>query len=476
MIMVCGTSSSAGKSVFVAALCRILSKMGYRVAPFKAQNMSLNSYVTKDGKEIAIAQAFQAQAAGIEPDIRMNPIMLKPKGNGVSQLIVMGEAVKDIGATQYYQEVKRLRKVVQEAYSDLLEEFDVVVIEGAGGIAEINLYDRDIVNIGMARMAKPDIYIISDIDRGGVFAALYGSFALLPDDVKALVKGFIINRMRGYESLLKNGIEQLEELTGVRVLGVIPYLEHRMPSEDSLSLEEWRDDGVIGVVRLPRISNFTDFEPLRFAGVKIVNLKEELEDLEILILPGTKETISDLKALKRWGMDEKIRRFAKGKPVIGICGGYQILGKEIEDRGVEYRGKGKGSVVKVKGLGLLEASTCFDEYRKTTVRVEKRITGEAAIIERIIGEKVSGYEIHMGRTTSSRPIFEDDGCVSEDGLVWGTYLHGLFHNFNVQKAFADYLGLKYTKPEDPIEIFANVVMRRVDIATILRNAGLDVNF
>jgi len=476
MIMVCGTSSSAGKSVFVAALCRILSKMGYRVAPFKAQNMSLNSYVTKDGKEIAIAQAFQAQAAGIEPDIRMNPIMLKPKGNGVSQLIVMGEAVKDIGATQYYQEVKRLRKVVQEAYSDLLEEFDVVVIEGAGSIAEINLYDRDIVNIGMARMAKPDIYIISDIDRGGVFAALYGSFALLPDDVKALVKGFIINRMRGYESLLKNGIEQLEELTGVRVLGVIPYLEHRMPSEDSLSLEEWRDDGVIGVVRLPRISNFTDFEPLRFAGVKIVNLKEELEDLEILILPGTKETISDLKALKRWGMDEKIRRFAKGKPVIGICGGYQILGKEIEDRGVEYRGKGKGSVVKVKGLGLLEASTCFDEYRKTTVRVEKRITGEAAIIERIIGEKVSGYEIHMGRTTSSRPIFEDDGCVSEDGLVWGTYLHGLFHNFNVQKAFADYLGLKYTKPEDPIEIFANVVMRRVDIATILRNAGLDVNF
>jgi adenosylcobyric acid synthase len=474
MIMVSGTSSSAGKSVFVAALCRVISKMGYRVAPFKAQNMSLNSYVTKDGKEIAIAQAFQAQAAGIEPDVRMNPILLKPKGNGISQLIVMGEAVKDVKATRYYQEINGLMKVVQETYYDLLGDFDVVVIEGAGGIAEINLYDRDIANIGMARIAKPDIYIISDIDRGGVFASLYGTFALLPQDVRDLVKGFIINRLRGYESLLKTGIEQLEELTGIRVLGVIPYLNHRMPSEDSLSLEEWHDDGVIGVVRLPRISNFTDFEPLRFAGVRIVNLKDNLDGLEILILPGTKETISDLKALKRWGMDEKIKRFARDKPVIGICGGYQILGKEIEDRGVEYRGNQE--TIRVKGLGLLDAYTRFDEYRKTTVRVERTVTGEAAIIDGIVGEKVSGYEIHMGKTASSNPIFEDDGCASEDGLVWGTYLHGLFHNPNVQRAFADHLGLKYVRQEDPIDIFTSVVMRKVDVPFILRNAGLEVSF
>lgn len=474
MIMVSGTSSSAGKSVFVAALCRIISKMGYRVAPFKAQNMSLNSYVTKDGKEIAIAQAFQAQAAGIEPDVRMNPILLKPKGNGISQLIMMGEAVKDVKATKYYAEINGLKKVVQEAYYQLLEDFDVVVIEGAGGIAEINLYDRDIANIGMARIAKPDIYVISDIDRGGVFASLYGTFALLPQDVRELVRGFIINRLRGYESLLKDGIKQLEKLTGVRVLGVIPYLNHRMPSEDSLSLEEWKDDGVIGVVRLPRISNFTDFEPLRFAGVKIVDLKDNLDDLEILILPGTKETISDLKALKKWGMDGRIKRFAKNRPVIGICGGYQILGKEIEDRGVEYRGNQE--MVRVKGLGLLDAYTRFDEYCKTTVRVEKVVTGEAAIIERIMGEKVSGYEIHMGKTTSSNPVFEDDGCVSDDGLVWGTYLHGLFHNSNVQKAFADHLGLKYVRPKDPIEVFTGVVLKKVDVATILRNAGLDVSF
>jgi adenosylcobyric acid synthase len=470
MIMIAGTTSSAGKSVFVATLCRILSKMGYRVAPFKAQNMSLNSYVTKDGREIAIAQAFQAQAAGIEPDVRMNPVLLKPKGNGISQLIVMGEAVKDIKPTQYYGEIYELRKIVEDAYYGLLEDFDVVIIEGAGGIAEINLYERDIANIGMARIAKPDIYIISDIDRGGVFASLYGSYTLLPQDVRELVRGFIINRLRGYESLLTNGIEQLEVLTGIRVLGVIPYLEHRMPSEDSLSLEEWESDGVIGVVRLPRISNFTDFEPLRFAGVKMLNLKDDLEDIEILILPGTKETISDLKVLKRWGMDEKIKRFASDKPVIGICGGYQMLGKEIEDKGVEY------GFVKVKGLGLLDTHTIFDEYRKTTVRVSKKVTGDAVIIDRIRGERVSGYEIHMGKTYSPNPIFEDDGCASDDGLVWGTYLHGLFHNVNVQKAFADYFGLKYRKPEDVMDIFANVVMKKVDVLTIFKNAGLEVDF
>lgn len=469
-IMVGGTSSSAGKSVVVAALCRILSSMGYSVAPFKAQNMSLNSYVTKDGKEIAIAQAFQAKAAGIEPDILMNPVLLKPKGNFVSQLVVLGEAVKDISAVDYYKEIPWVIEKVRYAFEKLSEDYEIIVIEGAGGMAEINLYDRDIANIGIARIAKPDIYIVGDIDRGGVFSSLYGTYKLLPDDVSALVKGFIINRLRGYESFLKKGIEELEKLTSIPVLGVLPYIDGAMPSEDSLSIEEWDEgDASIGVIRLPRISNFTDFEPLRFAGVEFVPLNGDLDKYELVILPGTKDTIADLKALKDAGMDEKIRKIAGKVPIVGICGGYQMLGKELVDRGVEH------GCIRVKGLGLLDAVTTFDEFRKRTVQVEKEVTGEAVIIDRIKGEKVWGYEIHKGKTVASRPVFEDDGCSSEDGMVWGCYLHGLFTNRNVGKAVADFLGVDYSEPEDGIEMLARIMMEKLDIEAILKNAGLDVS-
>ncbi|ADC65943.1 cobyric acid synthase CobQ [Ferroglobus placidus DSM 10642] len=458
--MVAGTSSSAGKSVIVAALCRILSKRGYSVAPFKAQNMSLNSYVTKNGKEIAIAQAYQALAAGIEPDERMNPILLKPKGNFRSQLVVLGEAVKDVSIKEYYGELEWLKKVVEDAYKSLKEEFDVVVVEGAGGFAEINLFEKDLANIFTARIAKPKIIIAADIERGGAFASLYGTYSLLPEDVRKLVVGFIINKMRGDKSLLNSGIAELERLTGTKCFGIIPHAGFNIFSEDSLSLEEWENDGVVGVLRLPRISNFTDFEKIREV-VKIVNLKEDLNDLEALIIPGTKETIRDLKEVKKFGMDEKIRRFAKNKPVIGICGGFQILGKEIVDEGVEY-GKAK-----VKGLGLIDAVTFFKEFKKRTVQVEKRVTRDVAILDKIKGEKVRGYEIHMGVTKAKNPVFEDDGGSSEDGLVWGTYLHGLFLNDNVRKALYDYLGIIFKEETDEFEKFVDIFEKSVDIERII---------
>ena len=461
--MIAGTSSHVGKSVIATALCRIFSKMGYNVAPFKAQNMSLNSFVTKDGKEIAIAQAFQAKACGIEPNELMNPILLKPKGNKISQLVVLGEAVKDVSALEYYKEVGWLLKVVEQAYKKLEKEFDMIIIEGAGGIAEINLYERDIANLGIARIAKPSIFIVGDIDRGGVFASLYGTYKLLPEDVASMVKGFIINKFRGDVTLLKSGIEKLEEITGVRVLGVIPFVDITFTPEDSLSLEDWsNEEARIAVIRFPRISNWTDFEYLKPAGVKFVWKRDDLSEFDVVILPGTKDTIADLKELKSAGIDESLKRIAGKIPIIGICGGYQMLGKELIDRGVEHGN------IRAKGLGLLDAVTIFDEFKKRTVQVVKTVTGDAVIIDKIKGQKVWGYEIHKGKTFASRPVFEDDGCASDDGMVWGTYLHGLFSNENVLKAFADYLGVKIDKGEDWIDKFAEIVERSIDIDYIFR--------
>ncbi len=466
--MIAGTSSHVGKSVIVAALCRILSKMGYNIAPFKAQNMSLNSFVTKDGKEIAIAQAFQAKACGIEPNELINPILLKPKGNLLSQLIVLGKAVKDVSALEYYKEVGWLREVVERAYRELEKEFDVIVIEGAGGLAEINLYDRDLANIGIARIAKPSIFIVGDIDRGGVFASLYGTYKLLPEDVASMVKGFIINKFRGDVRLLKGGIDKLKTLTGIEVLGIIPFVNLTFTPEDSVSLEEWSDrDARIGIVRFPRISNWTDFEHLKPFGIKFIWKRDDLSEFDVIILPGTKNTIADLKELKSAGVDEKLGKIAGKVPIIGICGGYQMLGKEIIDKGVEH------DYVRVKGLGLLDAITIFDEFKKKTVQVVKTVTGDAVILDKIKGQKVWGYEIHKGKTFASNPIFEDDGCASDDGMVWGTYLHGLFSNDNVLKAIAGYLNVKFVKPKSWIDEFAEVVKNSLDIEFILKTIDLN---
>lgn len=454
-IVVLGTTSHSGKSTIVAALCRILKNRGLKVAPFKSQNMSLNSWVTSEGKEMGIAQAVQAWAAGIEPKEVMNPILLKPKGDRTSQVIVFGVPVADKSAEEYYQEIDGLKTVVDRAIEELEKEYDYIVVEGAGGGAEINLYDRDIANIYVAKKLRAPIILVGDIERGGVFASLYGTMKLLPPDIRPLVRGLVINKFRGDPAILEPGLDMLEELTGVPVLGVMPYLDLNLPSEDSVSLGDKRDrDGrgrvgrvgegggegggevEIAVVRLPRISNFTDFEPLeREVKIRYVAPGEPLGRPDAVIVPGTKNTVADLEEMRKRGTDREILALREeGVPILGICGGYQILGKTIVDMGIE------NTTDSIPGLGLLDLETRFDRYEKRTVQVEKTVTGDGPILGPIKGEKVRGYEIHMG-TTASRdpPAFGDDGAVGEGGLVMGTYLHGLFNNQNLKDTFLDYL-------------------------------------
>jgi adenosylcobyric acid synthase len=447
-IVVLGTCSHSGKSTIVAALCRILKNRGLKVAPFKSQNMSLNSWVTSEGKEMGIAQAVQAWAAGIEPKEVMNPILLKPKGDRTSQVIVFGVPVADKSAEEYYQEIDGLKAVVDRAIEELEREYDYIVVEGAGGGAEINLYDRDIANIYVASKLASPIILVGDIERGGVFASLYGTMKLLPPDIRPLVRGLVINKFRGDPAILEPGLEMLEELAGVPVLGVMPYLDLNLPSEDSVSLGdkrgsgEGRGDGEVGeaveiaIIRLPRISNFTDFEPLeREAKIRYITPGEPLGRPDAIIIPGTKNTVADLEDMRKNGTEREILAHrGAGVPILGICGGYQILGKKIVDTGIE------NSNDSIPGLGLLDLETRFDKYEKRTIQVEKTVTGDGPILGQIKGEAVRGYEIHMGMTTSrDLPAFGDDGAVGADGLVIGTYLHGIFSNQNFRDAFLNYL-------------------------------------
>lgn len=480
-ILILGTSSHAGKSSVVTALCRLLSKK-YRVAPFKAQNMSLNSWITKDGKEIGIAQAIQAKAAGVEPSAEMNPVLLKPKGDRVSQVIVLGEPYADKSAGQYYDSIEEMNAIVLKAFQKLAETHEIIVMEGAGGAAEINLYERDIVNIGAARLTKAPIVIVGDIERGGVFASLYGTVELLPADVRKNVKGFIINKFRGDEKILEPGLRELEERTGIPVLGVLPYFKMNLPSEDSVSLEDKPENREgkaieIAVIKLSRISNFTDFEPLEeLAYVRYVELDEKLGNPDLIIIPGTKNTIEDLKDLKASGMAEKIISFKHKIPIFGICGGYQMLGKSIYDSGIEG-----GREAEFEGLGLLDIRTKFGGYEKKTVQVTKPVKAQGPILAALKGERVKGYEIHMGTTDSKKPVFGDDGAIDEEGLVIGTYLHGLFENANLRTALMQYLykqkGLEY-EPEkigsenEAYEELAEVVRQHLDLEKLYRIIGL----
>ncbi|OPY20497.1 MAG: cobyric acid synthase [Methanomethylovorans sp. PtaU1.Bin093] len=444
-LLVLGTASDVGKSIMVTGLCKILSEK-YKVAPFKAQNMSLNSWITKDGKEIGIAQAVQAKAAGVDPTADMNPVLLKPKGDRTSQVIILGEPYADKSAGNYYDSISETMEVVKGALDRLGEKYELIVMEGAGGAAEINLYDRDIVNVGTARLTQAPIILVGNIESGGVFASLYGTVALLPEDIRGNIKGFVINKFRGDPAILEPGLRQLEEMTGIPVLGVLPYYKLNIPSEDSMAIYSKSrntssgclNDVDIAVIRLPRISNFTDFEPLeRLAKVRYVELHEDLGTPDCIIIPGTKNTISDLLDLKASGMDEQIRNMYGRVPIFGICGGYQMLGKTLHDSGIE-----NGLEADYEGLGLLEVETAFGEYKKTTTQVKKKVVAEGPIFRHIKDEEVWGYEIHMGKTVTPRTAFGDDGSIDESGTVIGTYLHGLFENSNIRTALMIYLAEK----------------------------------
>ncbi len=443
-IMIQGTMSSAGKSLVAAGLCRIFRQDGLRVAPFKSQNMALNSYVTREGLEMGRAQVVQAQAAGVEPSVRMNPILLKPQSDTGSQVILNGTVWAALSAAEYYRRKPELVPHVLRAYESLAAENDVIVIEGAGSPAEINLKENDIVNMGMARMAKAPVLLVGDIDRGGVFASLYGTAVLMEPWEKRHLKGFVINKFRGDVDLLRPGLRQIEKLTGIPALGVVPWLSVEIDDEDSLSSRLSRRRGAPGavtvaVIRLPRISNFTDFAPLEAlpgVSVEYVSTPGELEqpgEPDLVILPGTKSTIPDLLWLRQCGLETAIQKLAsRDVPVLGICGGYQMLGRTLSDPlGVETT---PGTVV--RGLGLLPGDTVF-EGQKVLSRVEGTLLTAPKGLESLAGARLDGYEIHMGRTQTDpgvpplcrlAPLGED--TPREDGAVWGnvfgTYLHGFF--------------------------------------------------
>lgn len=473
-LFVVGTSSHVGKSVTVAAICRCLVRRGVPVAPFKSQNMSLNSFVTPDGGEIGMAQAMQAAAARVSPHTDMNPILLKPKGDCVSQVILNGKPYKDVRITEYYKETPELLEQALAAYDRLKDEYGQVVIEGAGGAAELNLYDRDIANILPARRLRIPLILVADIERGGVFAQVYGTVKLLPDEIRPLVRGIIINKFRGDPSIFASGITMIEDLLGVPVLGVVPYFSLPLPSEDSLSIGDKKTGSAsvrIAVIRLPRIANFTDFELLeQYVAVEYVAPGAPLTGFDCVIIPGTKNTIEDLNDLVRHGMDCEIRRVrGLGIPVIGICGGYQMLGTSLIDAGFE-------SVAGTyPGLGLLDCVTHFASYDKNTTQVTRKACDVSPILS-AMGE-VSGYEIHMGVTEpgSSREALHGDGRVSDDGLVFGTYLHGLFQNVSAANALLSFLHRKKGLPfipipetvSDPYETLADLFEQHVDMDAIV---------
>ena len=442
-IMLQGTGSHVGKSILTTALCRIFLQDGLHPVPFKAQNMALNSYVTKAGGEMGRAQVAQAEAAGLEPIVEMNPILLKPTGNSTSQVIVMGKPVATISAKEYHSSfAPNAIKIVEEAAHKLAQQFDPLVIEGAGSPAEINLKDSDIVNMRVAKMLQAPVLLVADIDRGGVIASLVGTMELLEPEERDLIIGFIINKFRGDVTLLQPALDFLKEKTGKPVLGVIPHLENLdIDDEDSVSLDDKKGgnkDLDIVVVRLPKISNFTDFEALDFepdAGVRYVRTVAELGSPDLIILPGSKNTTEDLLYLKESGLETAIVRKNKaGTPVIGICGGYQMLGQRVEDPDHT-----ESSMDGLAGIGLLPTTTVF-LADKITRQVSVRARHNNLLSVDYTGDQLTGYEIHMGRTSYLSPVTHafsidrgdgvwlDDGVVRDDGLVMGSYIHGLFDN------------------------------------------------
>ena len=500
-IMIQGTMSNVGKSVLAGGLCRVLKQDGVKVAPFKSQNMALNSYITRDGLEMGRAQVMQAEAAGIEPDVCMNPILLKPANDTGSQVIINGKPEGVMSAVEYYRHKKDYIPAVMDAYTKLSSQYDVIVIEGAGSPAEINLKQDDIVNMGMAEMADAPVLLAGDIDRGGVFAQIAGTVMLLEEEERRRIKGTIINKFRGDVSILKPGLSMLEERTGIPVLGVVPYFYLDIDEEDSLTERFRRKDNAglvdIAVVRLPRISNFTDFAPLESldeVSVRYITSPDEFGSPDAVLLPGSKNTIRDLLWMRQSGMEAKILQFAdRGGLVFGICGGYQMLGQEISDPdGTEQKGT-------VAGMGLLPVRTVFQQEKRRT-RVEGKFLSLEGILKDLSGSPFTGYEIHMGKsslTEDGRPLVSiseelSGGSVSGGrssahpdgacrGNVYGCYVHGIFDAPEAAGGFLSALLKK--KGYDPSEIrardwkaykeeqydrLADIIRESVDMETVYR--------
>ena len=442
VMMVQGTMSNAGKSFLVAGLCRIFRQDGYRVAPFKSQNMALNSYITSEGLEMGRAQVMQAEAAGIAPMVCMNPILLKPTNNVGSQVIVNGEVLGNMSARDYFSYKKKLIPDIKKAFRTLEEHADIIVIEGAGSPAEINLKENDIVNMGMAEMVDAPVLLVGDIDRGGVFAQLLGTLMLLTDEEKARVKGLIINKFRGDKTILDLGITMLEERGGVPVAGVVPYMQVALEDEDSLT-ERFgqKQDGIIdiAVIRYPRISNFTDFnvfEQMPEVTVRYVTSVAELHHPDMICLPGSKNTMGDLKWMRQNGLEAAVKKAAEEIPVFGICGGYQMLGKSIADPDhVEEGGQ-------MRGMELLPTETILQKSKKRC-QIEGVVDELDGIFKEISGCRFSGYEIHMGETFDGRTAIAQNVIMSKTNKnVYGSYIHGIFDQAKIANAILDALAKK----------------------------------
>lgn len=488
-IMIQGTMSNAGKSFLTAGLCRVFQQDGYRTAPFKSQNMALNSYITEDGLEIGRAQAMQAEAAKIRPTVAMNPILLKPTSHTGSQVIVNGEVLADMSAVEYYKRKKEFIPVIRDALKQLEQDYDIVVIEGAGSPAEINLKENDIVNMGLAKLADAPVLLVGDIDRGGVFASLYGTVKLLEEEEQNRIKGLIINKFRGDVEILRPGLVMIEERVKIPVVGVVPMETIDLDDEDSLSERFDRTlpgQGIdVVVIRLPHISNFTDFNPWeRIPGVSLryVSQASQLREPDLILLPGTKNTMADLKWMRESGLEGFIlRQHEKGTPIMGICGGYQMLGKELRDpEGVESKGQ-------MRGMGLLDAVTTF-QPQKTRTRIFGRLISNCSLLQFCETDQIFGYEIHMGVTTPGPDSFplirlEDgrsDGLSNGDGTVFGTYLHGIFDDgtvaFSIAKALAEKKGISLESAswdyeayrESQYDKLADLVRKSLDMEAIYR--------
>ncbi|GAX89222.1 cobyric acid synthase CobQ [Effusibacillus lacus] len=500
--MVQGTASDAGKSLLCTALCRIFARRGFTVAPFKSQNMALNSYVTADGKEIGRAQGVQAEACGIPATVDMNPILLKPKGNMTSQVVVRGVPIGDMSAIDYRLDyVPTAIGIIKDSLARLCNTHEVVVLEGAGSPVEINLKDRDITNMKVAELADAPVILVADIDRGGVFASIVGTLELLEPRERERVKGFVINKFRGDIRLLEPGLDWLEKRTGIPVLGVVPYQRDLyIESEDSVVLDKMNlkkpavaNELDVVVIRFPLISNFTDVDPLRFepdVSLRFVSSPDELGQPDLIILPGTKNTVDDLLWLTQKGLAARLVAMPPAANILGICGGYQMLGSRLLDPDLV-----ESNLPELQGLGLLDITTRFLPH-KTTVQAAGRVLDMPGAASCLTGLTVEGYEIHMGRSERGnvRPFarlcsangVHEDGAVNRDGTVIGTYLHGILHNDEWRRSFLDGIRVKkgllpigkttsnYKRRMEAFDQWADAVETAIDmdrLLSIMKNKG-----